>query len=219
VGRLAYHKAVHRIPIKRSVAVTIALGLMTGLAATHLLIVGLAFAQGWALAAVAAAGSSVAVVLLGNIAADRSPGGGVPRSALRAALALRYLDLALWSARMLAAFAIVGHPIPLTVSVLLAAAIQLAYLFPLTGSGIGVAEWAVGIIAAWSIADLDPAVGIAASLISRSAELVSAVPLGLLGGAVIAEIRRRRKARGGGSGADPPDSGPPGARSDRSPSA
>jgi hypothetical protein len=70
--------------------------------------------------------------------------------------------------------------------------IQLAYLFPLTGSGLGVAEWAIGLaVAAMPSLHLDESGGITASLISRSAELLTGVPLGLWAGAWIARGRSR----------------------------
>jgi uncharacterized membrane protein YbhN (UPF0104 family) len=108
---------------------------------------------------------------------------------------MRYADLIVWALRMAVAFAIIGRPIPLTVGLLLAAAIQIAYLVPVTGAGLGVAEWAVGLVAAMSVSALDPADGIAASLVNRAAEIVTAVPLGLLAGASLA--RQRRRARPG----------------------
>ncbi|MGP1272274.1 MAG: lysylphosphatidylglycerol synthase domain-containing protein [Phycisphaerales bacterium] len=195
VGRLAYHKAFHGVSLKHSVAVSVALALMTGLAAAHLLAVWVASTAGVAVGVAAAGGSTLLVVVLANIAADRSPAGRVPRSALRFALVLRYLDLVIWAARLWVAFAIVGHPISPMVGVLLAGAIQLAYLFPLTGSGLGVAEWAVGLVGAVAVTTLEPADGIAASLVSRSAELAVAVPLGLLGIGCISARRRRSRHR------------------------
>ncbi|MEM9167505.1 MAG: hypothetical protein AAGB48_10855 [Planctomycetota bacterium] len=196
VGRLAYHKAVHRVAIKDSVAVSVALALMTGLAAAHLLLCWLAFMPGATLGVATLVVTTVGVFVIANIAADRSPAGRVPRSALRASLVLRYVDLAIWAARMWVAFEMIGHPIPVMVSVLLAAAIQLAYLFPLTGSGLGVAEWSIGLVAVWAVGTgleggLDTSHGITATLISRSAELVSAVPLGLVAAGVLARHRIR----------------------------
>lgn len=195
VGRLAFHKTVHRVSLKNSAAVSVALALMTGLAAVHLLGIWAAFTLGWEAGATAAIATSVGVALLVRFAADHSPAGRVPRGALGAALLMRYADLIVWALRMAVAFAIIGKPIPLTVGVLLAAAIQIAYLVPVTGAGLGVAEWAVGFVAALSVSALDPADGIAASLITRAAEIVTAVPLGLLAGASLA--RQRRRARPG----------------------
>lgn len=210
VGRLVYHKAVHGVSLKHSVAVSVALAIMTGLAAVHLLAVWFGFEAGVAVGVVVCLISTALVASLANIAADRSPAGRVPRSALRIAMGLRYIDLLIWAARMWVAFAIVGHPIPALVAVLLAGAIQLAYLFPLTGAGMGSAELVTGAVAMIAVGDLAQAVGIAAFLVSRAAELASAIPLGLFSGVYIAERRRRaRRAYREAYGPDPGESSSP----------
>ncbi len=190
VGRLAYHKAVHKVAFRQSIAVSVALAIMTALAAAHLLAVYLAFTTHIWLGAGVAIVSVGGVLAVANIAADRSPAGAVPRSALRAALALRYVDLTIWALRFVVAFEIVGEPISLMVGLMLAAAVQLAYLFPFTGSGLGVVEWAVALVASLAI-DIDPATAIAASLVNRAGELVAVVPVGLAAGAYIAKRRKK----------------------------
>lgn len=194
IGRLAYHKAVHKVGFRQSVAVSVALALMTGLAAAHVLGAWIAFRAGVPVGITVSIASVILVVLAANIAADRSPAGAVPRGALRVALVLRYADLAVWSMRLVVAFEVIGQPIPIMVGVLLASVIQLAYLFPLTGSGLGVSEWAVAVVAPLAIA-IDPPAAIAASLLGRVGELIAAVPAGLIGSAYIA--RRRRGSRSG----------------------
>ena len=72
VGRLAYHKAVHGVSFRNSIAVSVALALMTGLAAAHLLAVWIAFKADAVLGIVTGAVSIAPVLLLANIAADRS---------------------------------------------------------------------------------------------------------------------------------------------------
>ncbi|MEL6795788.1 MAG: hypothetical protein AAFO89_03095 [Planctomycetota bacterium] len=210
VGRLAYHKAVHKVSFRNSIAVSVALALMTGLAAGHLLAVWLAFLAHTGLGIAVTIVSIGLVLIAANIAADRSPAGAVPRGALRLALALRYVDLAIWALRFVIAFEIVGEPIPFLVGLMLAAAVQLAYLFPLTGAGLGVVEWAVAFVAPLAV-PIDPATAIAAALVNRAAELAAAVPVGLLAGAAIAKRRKKLGLRdpSGHSQALPPDSVPP----------
>lgn len=223
MGRLVYHKTVHRVSLKRSLAVSVALALMTALAAAHLLAVWMAFTQGIVVGSATLVVSAAGVYWLAGIAADRSPAGAVPRGALRAALLMRYADLAVWAVRLSVAFAIIGEPIPIMIGVLLAAAIQLAYLFPLTGSGLGVAEWAVGLVVAVTATSLTMEDGFAASLINRAAELATAIPLGLLAGGYIARQRRKHRVHQhsapldavSGLPRDPPDSGGHTDRSDR----
>ncbi|MEO0630051.1 MAG: hypothetical protein AAFY46_04895, partial [Planctomycetota bacterium] len=90
------------------------------------------------------------------------------------------------------------------------AEVQLAYLFPLTGAGLGVVEWAVAVVAPLAIA-IDPATAIAAALVNRAAEIAAAVPTGLIAGAAIAKRRKKLGLRdtGGHSQSLPPDSIPP----------
>lgn len=192
IGRLAFHKLVHGVSFKSSVAVSVALALMTGLAAAHMLAVGIAMTESWALGVAVLVVSIVGVYALAGLAADRSPAGSVPRRDLRIALLYRYGDMLVWSLRIWACFAIVGAELNIQAAILIAAAVQLAYLFPLTGAGLGVVEWAVGLVATLVVVDATPEIGIAASLINRVAELLVAVPAGLIGSAYIA--RRRVKA-------------------------
>ncbi len=192
IGRLAFHKLVHGVSFKSSVAVSVALALMTGLAAAHMLAVGIAMTKGPAVGIAVLIVSIVGVYALAGFAADRSPAGSVPRRDLRIALLYRYGDMLVWSLRMWACFAIVGAELDIQAAILIAAAVQLAYLFPLTGAGLGVVEWAVGLIATLVVVDATPEIGIAASLINRVAELLVAVPAGLVGSAYIA--KRRVKA-------------------------
>lgn len=194
IGRLAFHKLVHGVPLKSSVAVSVALALMSGLAAAHMLVVGVAFAESALVGAAVLVTSSVVVYFVAGLAADWSPAGAVPRHDLRIAMLFRYIDMLVWAVRMWACFAIVGSELTPWAALLIAAAVQIAYLFPLTGAGLGVVEWAVGVVAAIVVVNATAEIGIAASLANRAAELLVVVPCGLLGSAYIAK-RRSRSAR------------------------
>lgn len=197
IGRLAFHKLVHGVSLKSSVAVSVALALMTGLAAAHMLAIGIAGSRGWVVGAVVIVLSTVGMYFLSGFAADKSPAGSVPRLDLRYALLHRYADMLVWSLRMWASFAIVGTPIDLHTSILIAAAVQIAYLFPLTGAGLGVVEWAVGAVAAFAMTEVTPETGIAAALVCRVSELPATVISGLVGSAYVA---RKRKVIGDSPG-------------------
>jgi len=199
VGRLAFHKLVHGVPLRSSVAVSVALAIMAALAAGHMLVVGIAFAEHAIVGVVVMLASSVAVYLLAGAAADKSPAGSVPRNDLRLALLIRYGDMLVWALRMWVCFAIVGADIGPSAALLIAAAAQLASLFPLTGAGLGVVEWAVGVVAAIVVVSATKEIGLAASLVNRAAELVVVVPAGLLGSAYIARRRSRMPERGSGT--------------------
>jgi len=197
IGRLAFHKLVHGVSLKSSVAVSVALALMSGLAAAHMLAIGISFAEGVAIGSVVLVATSVGVYVLAGIAGDRSPAGSVPRLDLRIALLIRYGDMLVWALRMCVCFKIVGADINPAAALLIAAAVQLASLFPLTGAGLGVVEWAISVVAAIVVVGVTNEIGIAASLVNRAAELVVVVPVGLVSSTYIA----RRKA--GNKGSDP----------------
>jgi uncharacterized membrane protein YbhN (UPF0104 family) len=189
IGRLAFHKLIHGVSLKSSVAVSVALALMTALAAAHLLIVGIALTEGIATGGLVIIASSVGVFVLAGIAADKSPAGAVPRKDLRIALLFRYGDMFVWAIRMWACFAIVGADISPSAALLIAAVVQLASLFPLTGAGLGVVEWAISVVAAIVVVSVTNEIGIAASLVNRAAEILVVIPAGLLGSAYIARRR------------------------------
>ena len=207
VGRIAFHKLVHGVPVGSSVAVSAVLATMTVLSAVHMLAVGVAFGGGRLAGVAVLLGSAVAVYAVAGYAADRSPTGVVSRRDLRVAVLIRYGDMLVWALRMWVCFAIVGADLSPSAAVLIAAAAQLASLFPLTGAGLGVVEWAVGMVAAIVVVDATAEIGLAAALVSRSAELVAVVPSGLLGGAYIAR-RRSHAAQSGSEDADLGQNGP-----------
>lgn len=191
IGRLAFHKLVHKVSLKSSLAVSVALALMSGLAAAHMLAVGISGSKGWAVGIAVFLVTTVGMYFLAGFAADRSPAGAVPRLDLRYALLYRYADMLVWALRMWVSFAIVGTEIDLHTAILIAAAVQIAYLFPLTGAGLGVVEWAVGLVATFAIVDATPQIGIAASLVSRVSEMPVTVISGLIGSAYIGKRRVR----------------------------
>ncbi len=195
IGRLAFHKLVHKVSLKSSVAVSVALAMMSGLAAAHMLAIGIAGSRGISLGLAVLVVTTVGMYYLSGVAADRSPAGAVPRRDLRYALLYRYADMLVWALRMWVCFAIVGTQIDLHTAILIAAAVQIAYLFPLTGAGLGVVEWAVGLVATFVLVDATPQIGIAAALVSRVSELPVTVLSGLIGSAYIA----RRRVKAGGS--------------------
>lgn len=192
IGRLAFHKLVHGVSLKSSVAVSVALALMSALAAGHMLVVGVAFTEGIWIGLAVLVMSSVVMYFVAGFAADRSPAGAVPRHELRIALLFRYADMLVWALRMWACFAIVGAPLTPWAALLIAAAVQLAYLFPLTGAGLGVVEWAVGVVAAIVAVNATAEIGIAASFANRAAEILVVIPCGLAGSAYIAKRRSQR---------------------------
>lgn len=191
VGRLVYHKLVHRISLKASVAVSVALALMTALAAGHMLAVGIAFDWGVLAGIGVLVATTLAIYFFAGYAAMRTPARLFAKRDLRYAILCRYADMLVWTLRFWASFAVVGAPIDPHTAILVAGAVQIAYLFPLTGAGMGVVEWAVGAVAAFAMTSVSPEIGIAAALVCRVAELPATIICGLVGSAFIAKKRAR----------------------------
>lgn len=179
VGRVAYHKSVNRIAIADSVRVMI-VGMAAGAAATLCLLAAAAILGPGAPLPLWAAALAAPLALAGLAAAGplRS------RPWLPANFALRYADVLVWAARYWVVFALVGAPIDLAGAAAVAAVCQLALVIPLVGNGMGIREWAVGLVAAALPAGFASGAalttGVTADLANRAAELLIALPVGLL---------------------------------------
>jgi hypothetical protein len=184
IGRVAYHRAVHRIPVKVSVGV-LAAALVIAMLVVALLL-AMIFIAGdrpaatylWLLAA-----PTPALFLLALGA--RALGNGLWR--YPAAAALRWLDTLVWMARYAVLFALLGRTLTLPQAAAIAAASQAAMQVPIVGNGLGVREWAVGLVApvlpSWmnaASAGLTRGLGLSADLLNRGFELAAALPVGLL---------------------------------------
>lgn len=179
-GRAAYHKAYNDIPISGTIAVTlVAMGLSVAVAAYVALA---SFAAGhtpiqlWVLVV-------VPVPLLAAAAALRRTRGVV------IAGLLRYVEVLLLAARYHAAFALIGSPIDYSSALAIACVGLVATLVPLTGNGLGLREWAVG-LAAPLVTPWVLELGLAADLLNRAAEVLLVLPLGLGAFAWLAWRRR-----------------------------
>jgi hypothetical protein len=192
-GRVAYHKAINRIPFVKSIGATIAAIVCSGVAIVVLLGIA-ALLHGQLMGVVAAGGVTPLVLMLATAAVMPGTTRWMPL-----VLALRYADLVVWTGRYLAVFAIIDHPLSPAGAAAIACICQIALLVPLVGNGLGLREWAVGLAAGalppgalTTVGTLGTTVGLAADLANRGAELVAAIPLGLMSAAVIA-----RRAGGG----------------------
>jgi hypothetical protein len=196
VGRVAYHRTVNNIPIADSLRVTV-YGLIFAAASIGVLLVAAVLVAGGASArlwaGILAGPALVALVAALTLAAKGSTAWWLP-----AAFGFRYLDTLVWVARYMVVFALVGASIDPGAAVAIAAVSQIAILQPLVGNGLGVREWAVAWTAAALPAGLVSAtgevvrtIGLAADLANRAAELLLAVPVGLISTLVLA----RRMAR------------------------
>jgi hypothetical protein len=178
IGRLAYHKVVHGIPVKTSlVVILVAMGLVAmGLVA--LTVVGL-----W----VSRTGTSwwwVSAAPLAWLPLLAWPGTRV----VGTCLVLRTIELLVVAAQSWAAFRLSGWDIEPVTAVGVAVVAGAANLTPFIGNGLGVREWAVG-LAAPLLGGYETDAGLAAQLTGRAVDAAMAVAMG---GPAIAWIASRR---------------------------
>lgn len=208
VGRIAYHRAFNDIRVVSSLVVLGVSVAMTCAAALLMLAVAWGLGDGRSALAWAAA-LAVPLIVAGGVAIGRARRQAASTQVWwqtwhwPAAFAARYADVLLWTARYAAVFAVVGAPVSFAQAVVIAAVSQLVMLVPLSGNGLGLREWAVGLTAAsmpaWPGAEGGTAVGLAADLVNRAAEVLVAVPVGLLALAWLARHRRSAAETGRGN--------------------
>ncbi len=202
LGRVAYHKKFNDIPIAASVQVlALSIGLsgvviivmitllplLGGQAATH---VASPATQTWITLTIPA--------LLGVAATLWLHARSAPSWRFISAAVFKFADLLVWTLRYWVCFAVVGVEISPTQAAGIAAVTQLVLLIPLAGNGLGLREWAVGLVAsslptwfAGAAAAPTRVEGLSADLVNRAAELFAALLVGLWGTMVVA-----RKAAG-----------------------
>jgi hypothetical protein len=180
IGRLAYHKVVHGIPVKTSLMVIlVAMGLVA-MSLVALVVVGL-----W----VSRAGASwwwVAVAPLAWVPLLAGPATRV----VGACLVLRTVELLVIALQSWAAFRLSGWDIEPMTAVGVAVVAAVANLTPFIGNGLGVREWAVG-LAAPLLGGYETDAGLAAQLTGRAVDAVMAIAMG---GPALAWIASRRIA-------------------------
>jgi hypothetical protein len=180
IGRLAYHKVVHGIPVKTSlVVILVAMGLVA------MSLVALTVAGLW----VSRAGASwwwVAVAPLAWVPLLAGPATRV----VGACLVLRTVELLVIALQSWAAFRLSGWEIAPMTAVGVAVVAAVANLTPFIGNGLGVREWAVG-LAAPLLGGYETDAGLAAQLTGRAVDAVMAIALG---GPALAWIASRRIA-------------------------
>lgn len=223
IGRVAYHKFVHGISIRASLAVLLSALICAGIGMGVLLLITIvlhAMRAGVALGIIILAAPIVLGLLAAHITRRRELAASAPTQHWRypAAVAFRYLDVCCWAARYALVFALLGRPISPDAAAALSLASQTAMLSPIQ---LGLREWMVG-LAASIVARSSPhasrharpalelpeslnalAPGLLADIVNRTAELSVAIPVGLLATVILyARFRRARR-----SGLAPPRSG------------
>lgn len=197
VGRVAYHKKVNDIPIAASVHV---LAFSIGLSgvAIIVMIALLLLLGGQSSAAGATPGLRTWIALtipalLGVAATLWLRARSSPSWRFIAGGVFKFADVLVWAVRYWACFAIVGVELSPTQAAGIAAVTQLVLLIPLAGNGLGLREWAVGLVAsslptwfAGAAAAPTRVEGLSADLVNRAAELFAALLVGLWGTMVVA---------------------------------
>lgn len=183
-GRVAYHAAVNKIPAKHSLMTIVQAIALTGIGAGVLLLILLVANLApavpvWLLLCVPPVALLVSMIALRGSNHALWCGAGLAR----------YGDLLLWIARYAIAFALIGAPIDLTGAVAFACVGTLATMIPLSSNGLGLREWAVGLLAAQFAANTLE-LGITAELVNRAAEILVIAIAGTIGAAWLARRHR-----------------------------
>jgi uncharacterized membrane protein YbhN (UPF0104 family) len=206
VGRLAYLKAVHGTPIGHSARAIIWANVLSVVAALGMLALVALCAAAFPASPLVLAGVVFAPsLLLGALAwyaKIKRPQPDPEVWRVVAALAIRYAELHLWAARYWALFEVMNTPIAWGGALALSGVAGLAMLFPLAPNGLGLREWAVGLVAPLLPTSLVYAVGLSASvglsadLVHRGCEVLLAVPMGMVATMWVgARLRGARPAR------------------------
>jgi hypothetical protein len=202
LGRIAYHRYIHGIPVRHSIKVLFA-GLICAGTAMVLLV-----SAAWLSHAIGLSDTGAVMLMLapgalattGAIIVRRLDAGHHWR--WPAAMAFRYLDVCVWAARYALIFTMIGRPLTPTSAAAVAFSSQVVMISPVQ---LGLREWVVataaGVLEAGevsgrlalpsSVANLTP--GLLADLVNRSAEFLVAIPAGLVAAAVL--YRRFRLVR------------------------
>lgn len=207
VGRVAYHKAVNQIRVRDSARVVVESVAGSAVATALVVFETVSVQQGgwWNIIA----GGVVAIVVGAAIGSVVAPGSSAVGAYCKA-LVFKVADVVVWMARYMLVFWLVGLPLAPAHAAAIAAVSQAAMLVPLVGNGLGLREWAVGLLASslpsWYLfgagvgASVEMADGLAADLLNRGVEVVLAIPVGLAAAGYLARRAGRSEQALGGHG-------------------
>lgn len=205
-GRIAYHKKYNGIGIKSSARVLGETMVLSGTAMVVMALIALGLHAIGVRSAWAVWAGACAPILFALVVWRVGPSPTVRTYA--GALAMKQADMAIWALRYWAVFALIGRPLGAREAIAVAAVSQVALLVPLAGNGLGLREWAVGLLSmalpSWYAlgGETGAGTGLTADLVNRAAEILVAVPTGLAGVAGVAWLVRRRSGtvRAAGAG-------------------
>ena len=207
-ARIAYHTTINRFPLSHVLASSVVAIICGGVSLVLLTIVCIA-AQAYiwrpmvVLAALTAPAMLMAFAAWGVRQQEKSDANThgvalarVPAWRVLAGASARYLDCLVWLARYACVFHVLRVDLSLTQLVAITAISQAAALVPFIGAGLGVREWAIGllgpILPGGTGTTLVKATGIAGDVINRAAELLAALVVGLPCVAILGDRLRIR---------------------------
>jgi hypothetical protein len=181
IGRLAYHRTVHGVPVRATLVAILQAMAATAVATCA---VGAAALLGTAANAPWWAPALVSVVWL-PLAIEPA------WRTFALVMVVRTLEVLAWAVHAWAAFRLSGWDIAPQTAIGAALVASAANLVPFIGNGLGVREWAVA-LAAPVLGGYERDAGLAAELTGRAVDVAVAVPLGLASFAWL--VRRLRAA-------------------------
>ena len=104
------------------------------------------------------------------------------------AAVIRYAEFLVIAVRYWAAFALIGSPIEAQGAIAFACISVIASMIPLAGNGLGLREWAVGLVAPL-LTSYQVELGITADLLNRAGEMLVALVMGAAGTAMLMHDR------------------------------
>ncbi len=185
LGRIGYHKSINKIRIRDSLESSIWSGVLAGI--SNIILLGVAMLMTWIDASwsiLLLAAPVLLIFVLSVFMPTRKT------TLLMRALAYRQIDVIVWLGRYWLIFEILGPEMDIGYIAIISAASQIASLMPLTGSGVGFREWAVGLTA--SVGGHAMETAMTGDIINRAAETLIVVPVGLVCTAVVAKWWKER---------------------------
>lgn len=178
VGRVAYLRGVHGLPLATSARIIVE-SIVCGWLGGALVLLDQLIAP--RVGGLPVFGITLPLVLAGLMLSRWSR--GTLASAYAVCVALKYLDTVAWAVRYLLIFDLLGHPLSVPQAAAIALVAQASMLIPGIGNGLGLREWMVGVLGAALPAFIategfSRGTGLAADLVNRAAELAVALPFG-----------------------------------------
>lgn len=171
IGRVAYHKSMNGVAVRESITTIIQAAIISALAALYLTAIVLILhnrpTSPWLFACL-----PLPLLIIAGMFVPPN------HRVLLWAGAVRLLDVLVTALRYHAAFALIGSSIDWNSAMAFACISVLATMVPLVSNGLGLREWAIGLLAP-VIASSQMELGLTADLLNRAAELVMVTASGV----------------------------------------